>query len=368
MFTKWWTGNLSQGKYSRLLKSAAVMTAVAVFASGCALLPDETIEEDIPNITAPKISQKPEYNVTTSTLELKVSGIGKVMSMREESLFFPESGSGELRVKELYVSSGDAVAEGDVIAELEVKDLQDQLRRKELEFKQRELDMKQTLRNRSEMSDEEYEQAVIDFEIERQDIVELREDIEAAKLRAPFSGTIVSVSAEKGQTVQAYEEVALIADLSQLTVAAKMSVEDLKKIAPGLPANVDINANGSFSGIVDRLPVQNDDNNNNGGGRYYNPNQNDKETIDDFMLVRVDGLPADIQRGTPLSVSVVTERKEDAVVIPPSTLRTYGGRTYVQVVEEDGTKREVDIEVGLQTSTEVEVVKGLEPGQKVVGK
>ncbi|MDU2242948.1 MAG: efflux transporter periplasmic adaptor subunit, partial [Paenibacillus sp.] len=42
--------------------------------------------------------------------------------------------------------------------------------------------------------------------------------------------------------------------------------------------------------------------------------------------------------------------------------------TYVQVVEEDGTKREADVEVGMQTSTDVEIVKGLTPGQKVVGR
>lgn len=371
MFTKWWTGNLSQGKRSRMLKATVVLTAVTMLASGCALLPDETVEEEIPNIAAPKISQKPEYEVTTDTLELKVSGIGKIMSLKEETLFFPESAqSGQLRIKEIYVSSGDSVTEGDVIAELEVKDLTDQLRQKELQFKRRELEMKQTLRNRNEMTDEEYEQAVIDFEIERQDIVKLREDIEAAKLRAPFSGTIVSVATQKGQTIQAYDEVALIADLTQLTIAAKMSVEDLKKIAPGLPATVDINANGSFTGTVERLPVQDQDNNNNNNGRYnpYNPNQQKKESIDDFVLVTVAGLPSEIQRGTPLSVSVVTERRENAVVIPPSTLRTYGGRTYVQVVEGDGTKREVDVEVGLQTSTQVQIVKGLEPGQKVVGK
>ncbi|GIQ67925.1 efflux RND transporter periplasmic adaptor subunit [Xylanibacillus composti] len=372
MFTKWWTGNLSRGKRGRLIRATAVLTAATVLASGCALLPDETVEEEIPNITAPRISQKPEYEVTTSTLEQKVSGIGKIMSMKEETVFFPETAlSGQLRIKEIYVSTGDTVTEGDLIAELEVKELTDQLRQKELQFKRRELEMKQTLRNRNEMTEEEYEQAVIDFEIERQDIVKLREDIEAAKLRAPFTGTIVSVSAQKGQTIQAYDEVALIADLTQLTVAAKLSVEDLKKIAPGLPATVDINANGTFTGTVQRLPVQNQDNNNSGGGRYnpYNPpNQQNQESIDDYLLVTVEGLPSEIQRGTPLSVSVVTDRRENAVVIPPSTLRTYGGRTYVQVVEEDGTKREVDVEVGLQTSTQVQIVKGLEPGQKVVGK
>ncbi|MNJ71971.1 macrolide transporter subunit MacA [compost metagenome] len=66
-------------------------------------------------------------------------------------------------------------------------------------------------------------------------------------------------------------------------------------------------------------------------------------------------------------MSIITKRTENAVVIPPSTLRSIGARTYVQVVDENG-KREVDVEVGQQTPTQVEILQGLEPGQKVVGR
>jgi macrolide-specific efflux system membrane fusion protein len=64
----------------------------------------------------------------------------------------------------------------------------------------------------------------------------------------------------------------------------------------------------------------------------------------------------------------VTNKKENATVIPSAALRTYAGRNYVQVVDPNGIKSEVDVEVGQQTSTLVEIIKGLSPGQKVVGK
>ena len=67
-------------------------------------------------------------------------------------------------------------------------------------------------------------------------------------------------------------------------------------------------------------------------------------------------------------INIITQRKENAIVIPPSTLRSIGSRTYVQVVDSNGSKREVDVEVGQQTSTEIEILKGLTPGQKVVGR
>ncbi|MNE57059.1 macrolide transporter subunit MacA [compost metagenome] len=75
-----------------------------------------------------------------------------------------------------------------------------------------------------------------------------------------------------------------------------------------------------------------------------------------------------MERGRPLSASIVTQRKENATLIPIAALRTVGSRTYVQVIEDDGSKREVDVEVGLQTATEMEILNGLTPGQKVVGR
>ncbi|MNW06964.1 macrolide transporter subunit MacA [compost metagenome] len=75
-----------------------------------------------------------------------------------------------------------------------------------------------------------------------------------------------------------------------------------------------------------------------------------------------------MNRGTPLSVSVITQRKEKAITIPLAALRSYSGRNYVQVVDEQGNKKEVDVEIGQQTATDVEIIKGLTSGQKVVGR
>jgi hypothetical protein len=41
------------------------------------------------------------------------------------------------------------------------------------------------------------------------------------------------------------------------------------------------------------------------------------------------------------------------------------GRSYVQIADGE-RKKEVDVEVGLTTPTEVEIVKGLEEGQQVI--
>ncbi len=361
MFLRWWTENSSiHRRHAKTLMLLFLAFLFGAMTAGCSLLPKEEEEETLPKITPPQLSKKPEYEVKTTTLVTEVRGSGKLMSLQEETLFFTEDNK---RIKDVYVKTGDQVKQGQLIAELDVSDLENELRQKKLQLKKTELSMIETLRKADSLDAAELEQAKIDFEMERTKLTELEESIGKAKLTAPFAGTIVSVSVKKGDSAKAYDPVAVVADLSKLTVAAEFSKDDLAKVAVGMEAIVEINAAGEHKGKVKQLPVDKGDEEQD----PYNPDQNQQDSIDNYLLVELDKMPPNLTRGTPVGVTVITQRKENAVVIPASALRTYGGRTYVQVVDDKG-KREVDVEVGQQTSTEVEIVKGLEPGQKVVGR
>lgn len=129
---------------------------------GCSLLPKEDEEENIPTISPPQLSQRPEYVVRTDRIETRVRGIGKLMSVIEEPVFFIADNR---RIKEIYVSTGDRVAAGQLIAELDVSELDNQLRQRKLQFRSDELQMIMTLRKVDELSAEEFEQAKINFEL-----------------------------------------------------------------------------------------------------------------------------------------------------------------------------------------------------------
>lgn len=355
MSMKWWTENLF--KRSMIV----VLSASLAFTSGCALLPDEKEEEVLPEIVPAQISKRPEYEVKTKTLENKVSVIGKLISMEEETMHFTLDGK---NLKELYVKVGDKVQEGDIIGELDVEDMKKSLRLERISFKAQENDMKQTLRERDEMDPLDFETKQIAFEEKRQKLADLEEEINNAVLYAPFSGTIVSVSVQKGDVIKKYAPVAIVADTALITPASKLTKTELEKVAPGMDAIVSISNVGNFVGKIKQLPIKSEESNNGGGG---SGGETKPERPEDFMLIDVKDLPAGLNRGTPISINVITKRTENAIVIPPSALRSIGSRTYVQVVDADG-KREVDVEVGQQTATDVEILQGLEPGQKVVGR
>jgi macrolide-specific efflux system membrane fusion protein len=363
MYLKWWTAELNKAKTAKIVVSCLLSISL-VFTAGCSLLPKENNEEVIPVIAPPKISKKPEYAVKTDTMETLVRGSGKIMATKEEELFFTLDNK---RIKEVYVKPGDTVKEGQLMAELDVADIETTLKGLILQSRKQENDMKITLRDGSK-TPEELEQAKLDFEIKRQTIADNQEIIAKAKLISPFAGTIAGVYVQKGDLVKAYDSVAVVADLSKLTVALGMTTDDLKKVAVGMEVRVDLNGEGQLKGKVAQLPNPKDDPNGNGNNGNGNGNGPVKESLSNYLLVNLEKMPENTIRGTYLSAAIIINRKTNVMVIPPSTLRTVGARNYVQVIDAKGTKKEVDVEIGQQTSTSVEIVKGLTVGQKVVGR
>jgi hypothetical protein len=95
----------------------------------------------------------------------------------------------------------------------------------------------------------------------------------------------------------------------------------------------------------------------------------DNKTIQDknnkSLVIDVKGLPADVTIGSQADINVVTEKRENVVVIPRAGLRSYMGRDYVQVLDGE-SRKEIDVEKGIVAATEVEIRKGISDGQKII--
>lgn len=357
MSIKWRMAGLNRKK-NKVRLTACMLMAIAgiLLLGGCTILPQEEEQEALPQIRVPKISQKPEYPVQKKTLELKATGSGKLLSEQEENLFFETDNR---RITDVYVQAGDKVKQGQLLAELDPGDLDSQIRRKEIDIEKTELDLKDAMRSDAANTDDVIlRKQQLDYELMKDELAELKEELNSLKLVAPYSGTIVSFTAEKGDLARAYEAIGRIADMSSLVVAVQFNTSDMDSIAPGMETIVDINAAGSQTGKVRRLPVSDG----------QSGNGSDEDSLDAYTLIDLPKLPDGLGRDTPLSASVIVQRKKDVLTIPLAALRTQNDRHYVLVAGASGSKGEVDVEIGIQTSTDVEIIKGLEEGQKVVGK
>ena len=66
-----------------------------------------------------------------------------------------------------------------------------------------------------------------------------------------------------------------------------------------------------------------------------------------------------------LPTAIIIQEKEDALLLPPAAIREYGNRTFVLVKDGD-YRREIDVKLGIQTDTKVEILEGLEEGQEII--
>ncbi len=90
-------------------------------------------------IPTPIVPEKPTYTVQLGTVVETLEFTGRASPVQEQELFFETNGN----VGEVYVARGDWVKAGDVLAELEVSDLQKQLAQKTLSLETSQLRLEQ---------------------------------------------------------------------------------------------------------------------------------------------------------------------------------------------------------------------------------
>ena len=75
----------------------------------------------------------------------------------------------------------------------------------------------------------------------------------------------------------------------------------------------------------------------------------------------------DLRLNQRMNAYVILAMRENALIIPKAGLREFRDRTYVRILDGE-VRREVDVEVGIRTDTEVEILEGLSEGDQVIGK
>ncbi len=121
-----------------ILGRFSLLLLVTMLATSCSLLPsarpaaevaaaDEAEPTPIPT---PIVAQKPMYTVARGDVVRRLQVTGRVVPVTEQELFFRSNG----RVKAIHVKRNDTVTEGQVLAELEMPDLERQLQSAELEL------------------------------------------------------------------------------------------------------------------------------------------------------------------------------------------------------------------------------------------
>ncbi|MCJ7841300.1 efflux RND transporter periplasmic adaptor subunit [Lederbergia sp. NSJ-179] len=343
----------SLSKNRRVLGSIGVVTLIFTVLSGCTFLPKE---EPVlaPPLTEPAQLDYKTVEVKKGEIIKSVKGVGTLVPKNNVDLYYSKDGG---RLKELKVSKGDTVEKGQVLAELETGDLAYEAEQARLDLRKAEIRLQQ-LRAEQETNTYEIEIAKLEVQSMNNRSAQLNNKLAEARIVSPLNGVVTFVDElHQGEVVTAYQSIFQVAEITELQLQYQaVNAVDLSDVELGMEAVIAIE-DKKLKGEVVQTPKT----------VPLDISQKDPDFYGKTIVVDIKKLPEDVKVGDMIDFEVITAKKDNTLILPINGLRSIAGRNYVQLIA-DNTKREVDIEVGIKSSTEVEVLKGLEEGDQVIVK
>jgi HlyD family secretion protein len=175
-----------------------------------------------------------------------------------------------------------------------------------------------------------------------------RATLDALNLRAPVTGQLTAFSIQVGQSMNRGERLGQIDSAGRNKIVASVDEFYLGRVEAGQKASVE------YGGKTYAAKV----------AKIYPQVRNGTFEVD-FHFVGPE--PADIQRGQTLQAKLILGDPAPAVLIPNGAFYNETGGAWVFVVAPDGSeavKRQVRL--GRRNADYIEVLDGLEPGEKVL--
>jgi HlyD family secretion protein len=175
-----------------------------------------------------------------------------------------------------------------------------------------------------------------------------RASLDALNIRAPVDGQLTAFSIQVGQSMNRGERLGQIDSAGRSKLVAQVDEFYLGRVAPGQIATAE------WSGKTYRMKV----------AKIYPQVRNGTFEVD-FHFIGAE--PSDIQRGQTLQTKLTLGDPTPALLIPNGAFYNETGGAWVFVVTPDGkeaVKRQVRL--GRRNADYIEVLEGLDPGEKVV--
>lgn len=343
------------------------------------------------------------------TIVETVSATGKIQPEVEVKLSSEVSGE----IIELPVKEGQTVEQGDLLVRINpdliqasvsqsqagLQNFRAQLAQAEANETNAKLtyDRSKILFEKGVISKSEWDRAVADYEMAQANRLAAYYNVESAaanvkqsldnlartSIYAPMSGTISSLSAELGERVvgtaqMAGTEIMRVANLENMEVVVDVNENDIVKVQIGNEAKVEVDAylRREFKGEVTEIA--------NSAESTLTADQVTNFKVKVRILPEsykdlIEGKPerySPFRPGMTATVDIITNKKENILAVPisavvmktdTSDVNTINAERFEAVfVEENGTAQVRKVTTGIQDETNIEIISGLDKGEKVI--
>ncbi len=174
----------------------------------------------------------------------------------------------------------------------------------------------------------------------------------AIDIHSPIAGTVYSIPISPYDFVRDGDDLMDVADLNRIQIRAYFDEPEIGKLTPGQPVKIvwDAKRDQTWHGHISRSPT----------------------TVIPYgtrsvgeALITVDDAHGDLPPNSNVTVTVTTSARNNALSVPREALHTEGVSDFVYRIV-DGKLQRTPVQVGILSSTDVEILSGLKDGDAVV--
>ena len=204
----------------------------------------------------------------------------------------------------------------------------------------------------------------------RTNVSTAEEDLSYTTIRAPISGTVVSITTEQGTTVNANQTaptLVTLADLSTVRINAQISEADVINVSAGMPAYFNIIGNpdqqyDATLTAIEPAPEQISSTSSTDAAIYY---VGYVEVPNPDRLFRID---------MTAQIYIIVNEAKNTLLVPSTVIQEKRAKEkgksttgkFVRVLKEDGTVEERTVEVGIDNRVNAQILSGLKEGEEVI--
>lgn len=330
--------------------------------------------------------------VQRQNIQKVVNAAGEVRAIQLVTVGAQVSG----KIETLYVTVGQVVKKGDLIAEIDSTTQQNEVdinkaklnsyeaqlaaAKVSLKIAEKKYKRTQALRKQNAASAEDLEDAEDAYETAKSKVTELDSTIKETeislstaetnlgytKITAPLDGTIVSVPVKQGQTINAAMDtptIVQIADLSQMEILIEISEGDISNIKPGVKVTYSIL--GDLNNIYETTLKSIDP-----GLTLLTNNEYTEVVGSDEAIYYYGRLVVPNDRGV-LRIGMTTQNviyedsAEDVLTVPATAIKNEGQGKFVEILTKNGVEKR-SVVTGVSDGLNIEVKSGVKEGEEAV--
>lgn len=185
-------------------------------------------------------------------------------------------------------------------------------------------------------------------------------EAEKRTVKASMSGTVNAVNIKNGDDLSKLSSGSsrtvpiIIGDLNTLKAEVQVNEVDISDVEIGQKVMLTFSAIDGLevSGKVEKIDALGTVSS---GVVTYN------------VTIGFDTLDKRIKPEMSVSASIITDVKQDVVIVPSSAVKTVSGKNYVEIMESGSqTPAQQNVEIGLANDTQTEIISGVKAGDEVV--